>query len=401
MFSNYRRGAVWFLIFGAMFLSVISLPSCVYAAQSQSELEKQIQREEQQLKKISNQIAEGNKKIRDAAQKEKKAINEINLLTNKLAEADQRLNVTVLKRNQVQSLLVDTQKKIDDASAKISNAKKMLSERMVAVYKYGGSAEFNVFMSASGAQDALSTSYLLARMAEQDRKLITELSHQKDTLDKAKVDLVKQKSELESRNKELEEQRRSIQKTTQDRNKLLEQARKDKALYQAEQDELKRASNELKGKVNQLLSQKKKIQQQNRTSATPTYYKGGKLAWPLRGKINSKFGSRVHPVFKTRSTHTGLDINGNKGDPVCAAAAGEVLYTGWLRGYGQVVILDHGSDLTTVYAHLSGIDTSENAKVKAGDKIGRVGSTGVATGNHLHFEVRVNGNATDPMKYLQ
>lgn len=373
---------------------------CVYGA-TQSELEKQIAAEERQLKKISNQIAEGNKKLKAATQKEKKVMNEISALTNKLAEADQRLNVTVLKRNQVQAQLAETQVKIKDTSMKIDSAKRMLSDRMVAVYKYGGAAEFNVFMSATGAQDALATSYLLSRMAEQDRSLIADLSSQKEALDRSMTELINQRAELEKRNKELEAQRQSIQKTTNERNKLLTQARKDKALYQAEQEELKRASNELKGKVNQLLTAKKKQQQQNRTSATPVYYKGGKLAWPLRGQINSKYGPRVHPVFKTKSTHTGLDINGKKGDPVRAAAAGEVLYTGWLRGYGMVVIIDHGGNLTTVYAHLSGVDTTENAKVNAGDKIGRVGATGVATGNHLHFEVRVNGNTTDPMKYLQ
>lgn len=390
-------------LFWVTMLLALFLPLSVEAAapQNQSDLEKQIRAEEQQLKKITSQIAAGNKKIQAAKEKEKKAINEINLLANRLAEAEQRLNVTVLKRNQVQTKLVDTQKKIEDTNSRIESAKRLLSGRMVAVYKYGGAAEFNVFMSATGAQDALSTSYLLSRMAEQDRSWITELSTQKETLDKAVADLVKQKAELESRNKELEKQRTTIQKTTQDRNKLLNQARKDKALYQAEQEELKRSSGELKGKVNQLLSEKKKMQQQNKTAATPVYHKGGKLAWPLRGKVNSSYGTRTHPVFKTRTTHTGLDIDGEKGEPVRASAAGEVLYTGWLRGYGQVVIVDHGGNLTTVYAHLSGIDTTENAKVKTGDKIGRVGSTGVATGNHLHFEVRVDGNTTDPMKYLQ
>lgn len=386
-----------------MISALLTIFNCIGEAATQSEIEKQIKAEERQLKKITNQIAEGNKKLKEATQKEKKAINEINVLANRLAEADQRLNVTVLKRDQVQSQLVDTQKKISEASVGIDQARKMLADRMVAVYKYGGSAEFNMFMSASGAQDALATSYLLSKMAEQDKMLISELSTKKAALDTFVLDLTRQKQELETANKELQKQRTNIQKTTEERNRLLEAARKDKALYQAEQDELKRASNELKGKVNQLLTQKKKLQQQNKATSTPVYYKGGKLAWPLteRGRINSKFGSRIHPVFKTRSTHTGLDIKGNKGDPVLAAADGEVLYTGWLRGYGQVVIIDHGGDLTTVYAHLSGIDTTENAKVKTGQKIGRVGSTGVATGNHLHFEVRVGGNAKDPMNYLK
>ena len=72
-----------------------------------------------------------------------------------------------------------------------------------------------------------------------------------------------------------------------------------------------------------------------------------------------------------------------------------------MRGYGQVIIIDHGANLTTVYAHLSSIECEENAKVTRGSLIGRVGSTGVTTGNHLHFEVRVNGNAVNPMRYLQ
>lgn len=99
--------------------------------------------------------------------------------------------------------------------------------------------------------------------------------------------------------------------------------------------------------------------------------------------------------------HTGLDISGSTGDPVRAAESGEVLYAGWLRGYGQVIILDHGRDLTTVYAHLSKIEVNEGEKVSRGEQIGRVGSTGIATGPHLHFEVRVNGKAVNPMGYLK
>jgi len=108
----------------------------------------------------------------------------------------------------------------------------------------------------------------------------------------------------------------------------------------------------------------------------------------------------VHPVFKTKTVHTGLDIEAAYGTPVKAEARGEVLFTGWLKGYGQVIILDHGGNMTTVYAHLSGIDVREGQVVEQGAAIGRVGNTGVATGPHLHFEVRINANAVDPLNYL-
>ena len=128
---------------------------------------------------------------------------------------------------------------------------------------------------------------------------------------------------------------------------------------------------------------------------------GGQLAWPIQGQITSSFGMRVHPTFKTKIVHTGIDIKGAQGTPVGAAGPGEVLFAGWLRGYGQVIIIDHGNNLSTVYAHLSSMSVREGAAVKKGQTIGAVGSTGVATGAHLHFEVRVGGEARDPMKYLR
>ncbi len=396
--GNRRSMLGAFLVF--VLLSLCCVAQAGAAEKKMSDLEREIQAQEKNHQKIVRQIKENEKKLKDASQKENKIIKDISSLSNKMAEAESRLHVTQLKLNQTANKLSDTQQKIKTTEARIEEAKRLLSNRMVAVYKYGGVAEFNLFLSATGAQDAMSTTYLLSKIAEQDRALIAELTHQKAILDRARTELVKQRTELDSRNKDLEKQKTSIQRTSKDRNDLLQKVRKDKALFMAEQEELRKASNELKGKVNQLLAAKKKMQSANNTS-TPVYYTGGKLAWPLKGKLTSQYGSRVHPVFKTRAMHSGLDIDGKKGDPVRAASDGEVLFTGWLRGYGQVVILDHGGNLTTVYAHLSGIDTKENAKVKMGDKIGRVGSTGVATGDHLHFEVRVNGNTTDPLKYLR
>ncbi|MDR3281165.1 MAG: peptidoglycan DD-metalloendopeptidase family protein [Synergistaceae bacterium] len=393
-----RSSRIFRVILLAFSMCLFIITETIAAPASNKDLEKELANQQKRLDTMEREIKKTDAKLKDAKKKEETAMNDITRLSNKLAEAEQKLNVTELKRTQVSNKLTDTTIKIQETELRIERAKKLLKERVVAVYKYGGAAEFSLFMSASGTQDALSTSYLLTKIAEQDKLLINELLIQKDALDRARAELEKQRKELDSKNKELEKQKSTIQKTSSERNNMLQQARKDKALFQAEQAELLKSSNELKSKVNDLLAQKKR---QAGSGKTPVYYKGGKVAWPLRGKITSPYGTRIHPVFKTKATHTGIDIDGNRGDPVRAAADGEVLYTGWLRGYGQVVILDHGGDLTTVYAHLSGIDTAENAKVKTGDKIGRVGSTGVATGNHLHFEVRVNGNTTDPMKYLQ
>jgi murein DD-endopeptidase MepM/ murein hydrolase activator NlpD len=135
-------------------------------------------------------------------------------------------------------------------------------------------------------------------------------------------------------------------------------------------------------------------------TAEPAGGGSGALQWPLAGPVVSGFGMRVHPIFGDSQMHTGLDIDANTGDPIGAAAAGTVIFVGWQDGYGNVVIVDHGSDMSTVYAHMSVTGTSEGASVTTGETVGQVGSTGYSTGPHLHFEVRIEGTAVDPRQYL-
>lgn len=121
---------------------------------------------------------------------------------------------------------------------------------------------------------------------------------------------------------------------------------------------------------------------------------GGQLAWPARGYISSRFGGRG------RGYHTGIDIAAGYGAPVGAAEGGRVVYAGWGGGYGRMVEISHGGGVTTVYAHLSSITVSVGQEVERGQVIGYVGASGNATGPHLHFEVRVNGSARNPLQYL-
>lgn len=125
------------------------------------------------------------------------------------------------------------------------------------------------------------------------------------------------------------------------------------------------------------------------------------LIRPVMGRISSLFGKRKHPKTKSWHFHSGIDIVARKGTPIMAAMAGKVTYSGWKRGYGMVIIIDHGDDLETVYAHCSRVSVKNGQMVNVGQKIGSVGSTGVATGSHLHFEVRRGGNVRNPFRYLK
>jgi murein DD-endopeptidase MepM/ murein hydrolase activator NlpD len=123
--------------------------------------------------------------------------------------------------------------------------------------------------------------------------------------------------------------------------------------------------------------------------------------YPLIGKINDEFGWRHNPFGGYSSEfHPGLDIKGEKGDSIIAPANGRVLKAGWSNGYGNMIEIDHGNNLTTRYGHLSEIDVEAGQEILRGQQIGKVGSTGRSTGPHLHYEVRINGEAVNPHDYL-
>lgn len=129
-------------------------------------------------------------------------------------------------------------------------------------------------------------------------------------------------------------------------------------------------------------------------------YSGGSLSMPVSGRISSYFGSRRHPKSGKSRFHAGIDISAKRGTPIKAAASGRVSQTGWSRGYGMIVVVDHGGGLQTVYAHCSKILVKKGDGVSAGETIAKVGNTGITTGTHLHFEVRRNGDVRNPMKFL-
>ena len=124
------------------------------------------------------------------------------------------------------------------------------------------------------------------------------------------------------------------------------------------------------------------------------------FAWPASGPITDPFGMRMHPVTHQWRMHNGLDIGAPMGATITASAPGRVIYSGWEGGYGNTIIIDHGGATSTLYGHCSQLFVSEGQEVQRGQAIGAVGSTGVSTGPHLHFEIRINGVAVDPSSRL-
>jgi murein DD-endopeptidase MepM/ murein hydrolase activator NlpD len=126
----------------------------------------------------------------------------------------------------------------------------------------------------------------------------------------------------------------------------------------------------------------------------------GSWKMPVRGRLSDRYGWRNHPVYRKRLFHAGIDIAAPKGTPIAAAQSGKVIYAGRRSGYGKLVIISHANGYSSRYAHCSSILVKKGQNIKAGQLVARVGATGVATGNHLHFEIRKNGKTLNPLSYL-
>lgn len=123
--------------------------------------------------------------------------------------------------------------------------------------------------------------------------------------------------------------------------------------------------------------------------------------WPCMGRITSSFGLRFHPVYQSNEFHSGLDIANEKNTPICATAEGAVRICDWQPGYGKLVVIDHGYGYRTYYGHLSAIKVTANQRVRRGEVIGLMGSTGTSTGNHVHYEIQYKGSALNPLRFLK
>jgi len=371
------------------------------------EIDLRIKAEQSRLATIEKQIDYHKKQISVSQQKEQRILEELSKLTEEINLSHQRISLLELQNEKTQLRLEELSRQIAETESRLSFIRDHLRERVIALYKYGGTAEMEMLLACDNLYAAMEASYLLNRMTQMDRELFQEAAERKRILDASREETLVRKRELSERLLRLKDAARDLQKSVKNRNGYLEALRQQRQDHRATatalekmQAQQERELAELLKQRQQLAEEKRRVQEQKPENELPPLRKPGRLAWPHRGKITSSFGVRVHPIFKTKMRHTGIDIDGDIGDSVGAAGVGEVIFAGVLRGYGQIIILDHGGGLSTVYAHLSRILVREGQRVQQGHIIGKVGNTGTSTGPHLHFEVREKGDAKNPMNYL-
>ncbi len=369
-------------------------------------LDDRIAQQKKQLELLNKRVEFHSRELAEAKAKERSYLKELSAFDHRVKQSEEEIELLSLQIQKNEAVLQEVGAEIGKRAARIAELQDVLAKRCVAIYKYGGIAELNVLISASDLTELNNLTHMMHHLADQDRRDIQSLEEERTELRKKELEQQRNKEELAQRLRRRERERESNKRAGDQRRELLAKIDKEKQVHLSAMKEIEEDQQAVQRKIDEYIK-KKALEAQGagkkdgRKPSSAPKKAPGKFDWPIpERKVTSQFGTRIHPKFKTKSQHAGIDIPSQLGTPIKAAAPGEVIYAGWLRGYGQIVIIDHGGGYSTVYAHMSQILTDEGKKVNNGTVIGKVGNTGVATGYHLHFEVRVNGTAQDPLKYL-
>ncbi len=367
----------------ALVVLILSLTVVQAYGQTVDDLKKQQKNINQQIDKTKNEIKAMQKKTENVSRE----IEDLDIKMDNAATELQRVEDTLVGLNNQIDI---TLKELQDAEEKLSDQEDIFNKRLRAMYMNGNVGYIEVLLSSGDITEFLSRKDMIQEIAEYDKELIVFMKEQRDIIDSKKVELEAQRASVEVTKAKLEARKRDLERVTREKEDLMSRLKQDIKAYEREYDKLNDYAKQIESKIFKL----------QRESGP---YSGGKMAWPVPGysRITSSYGYRIHPIFKVKKLHTGIDIGAPTGAAVTAAADGTVIFAEWLGGYGKAMMVDHGGGIVTLYAHNSSFVASVGKKVKRGETIAKIGSTGNSTGPHLHFEVRRNGAYVDPLGWLK
>lgn len=335
---------------------------------------------------------------------------------------------TEAQLKQAQNELTTAQTELVTAQEKLAKRREVFNARLVLTYKDGGPNVIAFLLGSENFKDLVGRIKLVTIITENDGKLMADMQTlSKNTSDKiiqienkqktivgAHLTIVNDENRIKAVQGEITAKQQALQGEQGNQQSLLAQAQREKIQLEEAESMLQASSDMIAGQIRAIQAQELEQQRQqaqklgaqsigtvgspNPVSSELPSSQG--FIWPVHARITSPFGWRFHPVLGYSRMHTGIDLGVGDGTPVRAAKSGKVIIAGWMGGYGNVVVIDHGGGISTLYGHNSKLDVSVGQTVEQGQVISHSGSTGLSTGPHLHFEIRVDGNPQDPVKFL-
>ena len=343
----------------------------------QQDLQDQIQQSHEELEEVQSQLSEN--------------LQQIEKLDEKIRESENQIEELDAQVKSLQEEIAGIQSQLDVAEKNYEKQKDIMEKRLVAIYEAGDTKYLDVLLKSSNISEFLSNYYLVTEIASVDKDLLDEVESEKKEIELSKQKLEKNQETLATALQTQTKTATVLQNTKALRENYISRLSDEEKAKQAQIDEMTQQYEAVNNQILELAKQ-----------GLDTAYIGGVLAWPVPGytKITSNYGMRVHPITGQYKLHTGVDISAPIGANFVAANDGIVTKAEYNTAYGNMVVIDHGGGISTLYAHGSEILVTVGQTVKKNEAILKVGSTGYSTGPHAHFEVRINGVVTNPIPYI-
>ena len=372
----------WIVV--ALMISILSgLCVCVFA-ESITDLQ-------QESNQITEELNEVNNRLQAVQGELSENMQQLQNLDNQIAQSEEELNKIDIQVDTLMAQIAENEDKLAKTQQQYDEMQQTVDERLIAIYETPKLEFLGVLLNAQSVTDFLGKYHAIEEMTEYDLDLIETVKNQK--------------RDIETTKKILEEKKKQIVEDKQTQQKKAQVLANTKTMREYYISKLTAQERELQNKIDEYNAQVAEIEAEIRLLALNSIsedYLGGALLWPVPGhtRLTSLYGMRVHPITGAYNLHTGIDISAPLGTSFIAAANGIVSKATYNRAYGNMVIIDHGGGVQTLYAHGSEILVQLGQTVSAGTEVLKVGSTGYSTGPHAHFEIRINGQTVNPLDYL-
>ena len=376
----------------------------IWAQTEDRDFEKELNYQSKAVRNLKNEIESTRKKLRSEENREKSTARTITNLEKEISLVERLIVQLKKEETAAREEIVKLGNKIEVNENELKKLRIRYANRAINVFKKGSLSDIEKVLS--------STSWRQAIYRTKYQKIISGIDHKhKKQIHSLLVSIGKKKLNVEailrksiSLKAERDKQMADLRVKRQKKKRELEKIRNSKtelAQYVKEKEEGVKQLEELIANIKEDKTRAERIRRQKEALKTKSFVAlKGQLSWPASGKVISKFGRKWNPELKTTTNNTGIDIKGKPGTQIYAVMGGIVTTITFIRGYGNIIIIDHGGDFFTIYSHVTKIQTNVDSEVRAGDIIAYMGDSGSINGSKLHFEIWGKDQKLDPEKWL-
>jgi septal ring factor EnvC (AmiA/AmiB activator) len=353
-----------------------------------------------ELQRLKQEMQEKKKELKRADRKERSILTELDRMDREVQAGKAELAEQHKALREAEASLRHVEQSNGELSRELSGLKQLYGHRLRALYKMSKNG-YAAGALAAGPGDAAKRKRYLSIIAERDQALIQDFGKALISLSQQQADMTEKKHHLLERRQSIEAKKNTLVSRKKKKALILASVREQKNVYEHTLRELEESSASLWAMVKRSERERPSEPKQSPPrQPAATGVDANRLPWPLEGRVLTRFGMQRHPQFRTMVFRRGIEISAREGDAVHAVSDGKVAFADWYKGYGRLMIVEHGPGFYTLYGNLSRLDLNKGDRVAKGQVLGLAGDTGSLKGSKLYFEMRRNGEAQDPLLWL-